>query len=68
MKEDFEKILKDLRKEKNLGQVALAKQLNVGKTIISAWEIGKSKPTLSNLIKIAKFFDTTINYLAGLEK
>lgn len=68
MEENFGTRLKDLRQEKNLGQVALAKQLNVGKSIISAWEIGKSEPTLSNLIKIAKFFDTTIDYLAGLEK
>ncbi|MBR4003085.1 MAG: helix-turn-helix transcriptional regulator [Clostridia bacterium] len=68
MKEDFGTRLKDLRLEKNLGQVAFAKQIGVGKSIISAWETNKSEPTLSNLIKIANFFNTTIDYLAGLEK
>lgn len=51
----------------NLGQVALAKELGVSKSIISLWEIGTCEPTLSKLKEIAKFFDVTIDYLAGLE-
>lgn len=68
MKENFGTRLKDLRQEKNMGQIALAKALGVGKSIISAWETNKSEPTLNNLIKIANFFNTTIDFLAGLEK
>ena len=67
MREDFGTRLKDLRQEKNMGQIALAKALGVGKSIISAWETGKSEPTLSNLIKIANFFNISLDYLAGLE-
>ncbi len=66
--ENFGERLKSLRLEKGLGQIALAKELEVGKSVISLWELNKSDPTLSNLIKIAKFFGVTIDYLAGLEE
>lgn len=59
--------LKELRKEKGLGQVALAEKLDVGKSVISLWELGKCEPTLSKLVAMAKFFDVSIDYLAGLE-
>ena len=62
------KFLKDLRKEKNIGQIALAKELGVGKSIISLWETNQCEPTLSKLILIANYFGVTIDYLAGLEK
>ena len=60
----FGKRLKDLRLEKNLSQKELAKQINVGKSIISGWEIGENNPTLPSLIAIADFFDVSIDYLA----
>ena len=66
--ENFGKRLKDLRNDVGLGQVALAKALGVGKSIISDWELGKSEPTLSKLIIIAKYFKVSIDYLAGLEE
>ena len=59
--------LRELRKEKGLGQIAFAQKIGVGKSVISLWETGKCEPTLSNLIKIAQFFGITIDYLAGLE-
>lgn len=65
--ENFGEKLRYLRLEKNLGQVELAQKLDVGKSIISLWEQGKCEPTLSKLIAIAKFFDVSIDYLAGLE-
>lgn len=63
----FPERLKSLRTEKGLGQVQLAKELGVGKSIISLWELGRCEPTLSNLVAIALFFDVSIDYLAGLE-
>ncbi len=67
MENSFGNRLKELRKDMNLGQVALAKELGVSKSIISLWEIGTCEPTLSKLKEMAKFFDVTIDYLAGLE-
>ena len=68
MKSSFGERLKDLRKEKNIGQIALAKELCVGKSIISLWENNLCEPTLSKLIAMAEFFGVSIDYLAGLEK
>ena len=63
----FGERLRELRKEKKLGQVALADAVKVGKSVISLWELGKCEPKLSSLVAMAKFFDVTIDYLAGLE-
>ena len=64
---EFGSILKELRLERNLGQVALAEALGVSKGVISLWENSLREPGLSSLIVIARFFDVSIDYLAGLE-
>ena len=65
--EGFGERLRGLRQEKSIGQIQLAKEINVGKSIISLWEQDKCEPTLSNLAELAKFFGVSIDYLAGLE-
>lgn len=59
--------LKMLRQERNIGQVELATKLDVSKGIISLWENGKREPTLTYIIKIAKFFNVSADFLIGLE-
>lgn len=59
--------LKELRIEKGIGQVELAKALNLSKGIISLWENGLREPKLSNLILLAQYFQVSIDYLAGIE-
>lgn len=63
----FGKLLKNLRNDRNIGQVELAKQIGVGKSIISLWEKDVCEPTLSKLIALSKFFNVSIDYLAGLD-
>lgn len=63
----FGERLRELRKEAELGQIALAEKLGVGKSVISLWELNKCEPTLSNLVAIARFFDVSLDWLAGLE-
>ena len=65
--EGFGERLRILRQEKSIGQIKLAKEINVGKSIISLWEQDKCEPTLSNLTALAKYFGVSIDYLAGLE-
>ncbi|MCI9561637.1 MAG: helix-turn-helix transcriptional regulator [Clostridia bacterium] len=65
--DSFGERLRALRQEKEIGQVQLAKEINVGKSIISLWEQNKCEPTLSNLVALARFFNVSIDYLAGLE-
>lgn len=59
--------LKELRIEKGIGQIELAKAIDVSKGIISLWENGLREPKLSNLIALAKFFEVSLDYLVGLE-
>ena len=63
----FGERLRELRKDAGLGQIALAEKLGVGKSVISLWELNKCEPTLSNLVAIARFFDVSLDWLAGLE-
>ena len=67
MKILFGERLKELRTEKNIGQVELAKTLNLSKGIISLWENNLREPKLSNLVLLAQFFNVTIDYLAGID-
>ncbi len=64
----FSEILKSLRMERKIGQVELAKIINVSKGAISLWENGKREPTLTSLIALAKYFNVTLDYLVGLEE
>ena len=66
MKECFAERLKELRTERDVGQVELADKLGVSKAIISMWENGLREPKLSNLILLAEYFGVSIDYLAGL--
>ncbi len=67
MENVFGERLRALRQEKGIGQIQLAKELDVGKSIISLWEIGRCEPTLSKLVAISQYFHVSIDYLAGLE-
>ena len=64
---EFGKILRELRKEKGLSQTEFAKLLCTTQDSISLWELGKSFPDIPTLIKIARIFETTTDYLLGLE-
>ena len=58
--------LKKLRQEKNISQVRLSIELGVSQETISAYERGKALPTAENLIKLAKFLNTSTDYLLDL--
>lgn len=65
MKTLFSKRLKQLREEKGLKQAQIAEFLNYGSTAISNYESGRNEPSYNDLIKIANFFDVSIDYLLG---
>lgn len=58
--------LKEIRKRKNLTQVRLSIDMEVSQELISQYEKGVSLPTVSNLIKLANFFNCSTDYLLGL--
>lgn len=63
----FAERLKELREEKNMSELQLAKVLGVSSTTINRWERGLRVPNLDSLVLLARFFDVSIDYLCGLE-
>lgn len=54
-----------LRKQFNLSQDELAKQINVSRTIIGNYERNTNTPSIEVILKIAKIFNVTVDYLIG---
>ena len=61
------KILKELRKEKGLTQRELAQKLNLTQATICDWEVSKVEPSIEWLVKLADFFEVSVDYLIGRE-
>lgn len=55
--------IKELRKEKGLTQVELAKALNVSKGAIAMWETGKRTPTFEYLRPMSMLFNRDPDYI-----
>lgn len=64
---EFSEIAKELRFSKNLTQSQLAERMWVKKSIISAYETDSRPPSLDMLIKYAKEFRVSTDYLLGIE-
>ena len=62
----FAERLTQLRKSRGLSQATLAKDISVSLVIICYWETGKSDPTAPKIVKVAKYFNVTADYLLGL--
>ena len=57
--------LKYLRAKRNITQQELANALNVSKGAVAMWETEKRSPDNETLIKIATYFNVSIDYLLG---
>ena len=57
--------LKELRKHKKISQLKLAMELNTSQNTISRYETGEREPGINELIKIADYFNVSIDYLVG---
>ena len=57
--------LRELRKSKGISQLRLALDLNTNQNTISRYETGEREPGISELIRIADYFDVSIDYLVG---
>lgn len=63
MVETLGKRLKELRIEKGLTQVELARAIGVGKSIISMWEKDQCEPGASKIDALALYFNVTCDYI-----
>ena len=59
--------LKVVRKSKNLKQKFVADYLNVTAATYCRYETGIMKPTPETLIRLAKLFDVSVDFLLGVE-
>lgn len=58
--------LRDLREDKDLTQEQLVKILKMHKTTYTNYEQGKREPPFELIIRLAKFYNVSIDYIAGL--
>lgn len=61
----LDKRLVALRKKLNLTQNELADKLNISRGALSLYELGNRRPDYETLIKLADFFNTSVEYLLG---
>ena len=59
--------LKELREENNVSQKEIAEYLNVKQNTYSQYETNKRQLPIDVLIKLAKFYKTTTDYILELE-
>lgn len=59
--------LKELREENSISQQEIATFLNIRQNTYSQYETGKRQLPIDVLIKLAKFYKTTTDYILGLE-
>ena len=72
MKEYKENIIgeniRNLRIQKEMKQTVLALELHIGRQSVSAYERGVTLPDIYLLIRIADYFDVTLDELTGRKR
>lgn len=59
--------LRDLREDRDLTQDQLVKLLNMHKTTYTNYEQGKREIPFALAIRLAKFYNVSVDYIAGLK-
>lgn len=60
------KRIRDLREDRDISQKKMAQYLQIHQTTYSDYELGNLNIPVDVLIKLAKFYDTSIDYLVSL--
>ena len=63
----FAENLKKIRKSKKVSQSVVAQQLGYGYTAVANYESGRNEPSIDDLIKIANYFEVSVDDLVGRE-
>lgn len=58
--------LKDLREDCDLSQEEIAKKINTSQSYYAQYENGKQPITFERVIELAKYYQVSIDYIAGL--
>lgn len=65
---NFGENLKHLRKSREMTQQDLGSKLGLSKAVVSKYENGIGYPSFDILVRIAKFFGVSTDYLLGVMK
>lgn len=65
---NFGEKLRNLRTGQNLTQQQLADRIGVAKSVVSYYESGDRYPSYDVLVRIARIFSTTTDYLLDISK
>ena len=57
--------LRDLREDRDLRQIDVAKATGIDQRTLSNYETGKTAPDMCSLIRLADFFGVSLDYLTG---
>ncbi len=60
--------IRELRQARNMSQVELAKRLGVTKQSVSNWENDNIQPSIEMLVKLARIFSVSTDYLLGMDR
>ena len=60
--------IRDLREDMDLRQLDVSNATGIDQKTLSNYETGKTNPDSISLIKLAEFFDVSIDYLVGYSK
>lgn len=63
----FSDLLKQLRAEKGVSQVELARAIGVSNGNVGDWERGRSKPGYDALVALSRYFEISAGRLLGLD-
>ena len=63
---NYSKRLRDLREDRDLTQAEVAKVINTTYQYYSTYESGKRELPFSRAIELARFYNVSLDYLAGL--
>jgi len=62
---NYGEILKHLRKNKGMSQQEIADKFHIDRSTYAKYETTQSQPNFETLIRIADYFDVSIDYLLG---
>lgn len=55
----------ELLEQRNMTAYALAKDSGINERIVGHWKAGERYPSMDNLVKLADYFNVSIDYLVG---
>lgn len=65
---DFSQRLKQLRKDKHLTQIQVAKRIGVTASMVSSYETDIRLPSYEVMLRIADVFGVSVDYLLGRQE